>query len=108
MYHSQFNEPQQFQNKEIEDPHHICIQRACNKEGHTRRFQNDDHVYKFVLNILNMYRKENKGINEVYLQTFALEDKLQKILSEDKLRKTLSEDKLRKTSFGRKHYFGRL
>lgn len=31
-----------------------------------KRFQNDDHVYKSFLDILNMYRKEHKGINEVY------------------------------------------
>lgn len=32
-----------------------------------KRFQNDDdHVYKSFLDILNMYRKEHKGIEEVY------------------------------------------
>ncbi|GMP51063.1 hypothetical protein CsSME_00017440 [Camellia sinensis var. sinensis] len=31
-----------------------------------KRFQNDDHVYKSFLEILNMYRKEHKGITEVY------------------------------------------
>lgn len=31
-----------------------------------KRFQNDDHVYKSFLDILNMYRKEHKGITEVY------------------------------------------
>lgn len=31
-----------------------------------KRFLNDDHVYKSFLDILNMYRKEHKGINEVY------------------------------------------
>lgn len=30
------------------------------------RFQGDDHVYKSFLDILNMYRKENKSITEVY------------------------------------------
>ncbi|XP_071927968.1 paired amphipathic helix protein Sin3-like 3 [Coffea arabica] len=30
------------------------------------RFQGDDHVYKSFLDILNMYRKENKKITEVY------------------------------------------
>ncbi|CAK9179147.1 unnamed protein product, partial [Ilex paraguariensis] len=30
-----------------------------------KRFQNDDHVYKSFLDILNMYRKEHKGITEV-------------------------------------------
>ncbi|KAK2994387.1 hypothetical protein RJ640_029502, partial [Escallonia rubra] len=29
------------------------------------RFQGDDHVYKSFLDILNMYRKENKSIHEV-------------------------------------------
>ncbi|KAM0005896.1 putative transcription regulator Others family [Helianthus debilis subsp. tardiflorus] len=31
-----------------------------------KRFQNDDHVYKSFLDILNMYRKDLKSINEVY------------------------------------------
>ncbi|KAI7985088.1 Paired amphipathic helix protein Sin3-like 2 [Camellia lanceoleosa] len=31
-----------------------------------KHFQNDDHVYKSFLEILNMYRKEHKGITEVY------------------------------------------
>lgn len=30
------------------------------------RFQSDDHVYKSFLDILNMYRRENKSIQEVY------------------------------------------
>lgn len=30
------------------------------------RFQGDDFVYKSFLDILNMYRKENKAIAEVY------------------------------------------
>ena len=30
------------------------------------RFQGDDHVYKSFLDILNMYRKEDKSITEVY------------------------------------------
>ncbi|XWS68918.1 hypothetical protein CRYUN_Cryun04dG0134600 [Craigia yunnanensis] len=36
------------------------------------RFQGDDHVYKSFLDILNMYRKENKFITEVYQQVAAL------------------------------------
>lgn len=35
-----------------------------------KRFQNDDHVYKSFLDILNMYRKEHKGITEVYQEVF--------------------------------------
>lgn len=31
-----------------------------------KRFQNDENVYKAFLDILNMYRKEHKDINEVY------------------------------------------
>lgn len=31
-----------------------------------KRFQNDEQVYKSFLDILNMYRKEHKDINEVY------------------------------------------
>lgn len=36
------------------------------------RFQGDDHVYKSFLDILNMYRKENKSITEVYQEVEAL------------------------------------
>ncbi|CAI9092801.1 OLC1v1028134C1 [Oldenlandia corymbosa var. corymbosa] len=36
------------------------------------RFQGDDHVYKSFLDILNMYRKENKRITEVYEQVAIL------------------------------------
>ncbi|KAL3378780.1 hypothetical protein AABB24_004618 [Solanum stoloniferum] len=36
------------------------------------RFQNDDHVYRYFLDILNMYRKEHKGINEVYREIAVL------------------------------------
>ncbi|KAE8721221.1 hypothetical protein F3Y22_tig00016563pilonHSYRG00018 [Hibiscus syriacus] len=37
-----------------------------------KRFQNDEHVYKSFLNILNMYRKEHKDINEVYSEVASL------------------------------------
>ncbi|KAL5572222.1 hypothetical protein UlMin_021819 [Ulmus minor] len=30
------------------------------------RFQGDDHVYKSFLDILNLYRKENRSITKVY------------------------------------------
>ncbi|XP_044489130.1 paired amphipathic helix protein Sin3-like 4 isoform X2 [Mangifera indica] len=36
------------------------------------RFQGDDHVYKSFLDILNMYRKENKLITEVYQEVASL------------------------------------
>nr|CAD1838271.1 unnamed protein product [Ananas comosus var. bracteatus] len=36
------------------------------------RFANDDHVYKSFLDILNMYRKENKSIHDVYQEVAAL------------------------------------
>ena len=36
------------------------------------RFQGDDHVYKSFLDILNMYRKENKSITEVYQEVCVL------------------------------------
>lgn len=32
------------------------------------RFQGDDRVYKSFLDVLNMYRKENKSIREVYME----------------------------------------
>ncbi|KAL2547338.1 Paired amphipathic helix protein Sin3-like 2 [Forsythia ovata] len=36
------------------------------------RFQGHDHVYKTFLDILNMYRNENKSITEVYQEVAAL------------------------------------
>ncbi|XP_008782411.3 paired amphipathic helix protein Sin3-like 4 [Phoenix dactylifera] len=36
------------------------------------RFQNDEHVYKSFLDILNMYRRENKSIHDVYQEVAAL------------------------------------
>ncbi|XP_073300391.1 paired amphipathic helix protein Sin3-like 4 isoform X2 [Primulina huaijiensis] len=36
------------------------------------RFQGDDHVYKAFLDILNMYRKDNKSITEVYQEVSVL------------------------------------
>ncbi|CAI8587747.1 unnamed protein product [Vicia faba] len=36
------------------------------------RFHGDDHVYKAFLDILNMYRKENKSIDAVYQEVAAL------------------------------------
>lgn len=35
-----------------------------------KRFQNDEHVYKSFLDILNMYRKEHKDIGEVYSEVW--------------------------------------
>ncbi|KAL7100797.1 hypothetical protein ACP275_08G017500 [Erythranthe tilingii] len=46
------------------------------------RFQNDDHVYKSFLDILNMYRKEHKGITEVYQEVAALFDDHPDLLDE--------------------------
>ncbi|WJX65521.1 hypothetical protein P8452_50176 [Trifolium repens] len=37
-----------------------------------KRFQNDEHVYKSFLDILNMYRKEHKEIGEVYSEVATL------------------------------------
>lgn len=39
-----------------------------------KRFQNDEHVYKSFLEILNMYRKEHKDINEVYSEVNMYQD----------------------------------
>ncbi|KAJ9563908.1 hypothetical protein OSB04_009068 [Centaurea solstitialis] len=36
------------------------------------RFQGDDHAYKSFLDILNLYRKENKSISEVHEEVAAL------------------------------------
>ncbi|KAI4389240.1 hypothetical protein MLD38_001488 [Melastoma candidum] len=37
-----------------------------------KRFQNDEHVYKSFLDILNMYRKEQKDIDNVYSEVAGL------------------------------------
>ncbi|XP_022005412.1 paired amphipathic helix protein Sin3-like 2 isoform X1 [Helianthus annuus] len=47
-----------------------------------KRFQNDDQVYKSFLDILNMYRKEHKGINEVYSEVATLFDDHPDLLDE--------------------------
>ncbi|PIN14518.1 Histone deacetylase complex, SIN3 component [Handroanthus impetiginosus] len=47
-----------------------------------KRFQNDDHVYKSFLDILNMYRKEHKGITEVYQEVATLFDDHPDLLDE--------------------------
>ncbi|CAA2967038.1 paired amphipathic helix Sin3-like 2 isoform X2 [Olea europaea subsp. europaea] len=47
-----------------------------------KRFQNDDHAYKSFLDILNMYRKEHKGITEVYQEVAALFDNQPDLLDE--------------------------
>ncbi|PWA46416.1 histone deacetylase interacting domain, Sin3 [Artemisia annua] len=47
-----------------------------------KRFQNDDRVYKSFLDILNMYRKQHKGINEVYREVAALFDGQPDLLDE--------------------------
>ncbi|KAK8627341.1 hypothetical protein V6N13_134954 [Hibiscus sabdariffa] len=46
------------------------------------RFQGNDHVYKSFLDILNLYRKENKSINEVYQEVAALFQDHSDLLSE--------------------------
>ncbi|GMJ13159.1 SIN3-like 4 [Hibiscus trionum] len=46
------------------------------------RFQGDDHVYKSFLDILNLYRKENKSINEVYQEVASLFQDHSDLLSE--------------------------
>ncbi|KAK4783135.1 hypothetical protein SAY86_007509 [Trapa natans] len=47
-----------------------------------KRFQNDEHVYKAFLDILNMYRKEHKDINEVYHEVAELFDDHPDLLDE--------------------------
>ncbi|XP_076901837.1 paired amphipathic helix protein Sin3-like 2 [Bidens hawaiensis] len=47
-----------------------------------KRFQNDDHIYKAFLDILNMYRKEHKGINDVYQEVATLFDDHPDLLNE--------------------------
>lgn len=46
------------------------------------RFQQDEQVYKAFLEILNMYRKGNKSINEVYQEVAALFKDHQDLLEE--------------------------
>ncbi|KAI0488543.1 hypothetical protein KFK09_028379 [Dendrobium nobile] len=36
------------------------------------RFQNEEHIYKAFLDILNMYRRENKSIHDVYQEVAVL------------------------------------
>ncbi|KAM0058174.1 putative transcription regulator Others family [Helianthus debilis subsp. tardiflorus] len=47
-----------------------------------KRFQNDDHIYKSFLDILNMYRKEHTGINDVYQEVATLFDDHPDLLDE--------------------------
>ncbi|KDP45427.1 hypothetical protein JCGZ_09676 [Jatropha curcas] len=47
-----------------------------------KRFENDEHVYKSFLDILNMYRKEHKDINEVYSEVAALFEDHRDLLDE--------------------------
>ncbi|KAM7277930.1 hypothetical protein ACFE04_005064 [Oxalis oulophora] len=49
-----------------------------------KRFQNDDQVYKAFLDILNMYRKEHKDINEVYSEVAILFEDHSDLLDEFK------------------------
>ncbi|XP_060193680.1 paired amphipathic helix protein Sin3-like 2 isoform X1 [Lycium barbarum] len=68
-----------------------------------KRFQNDDHVYKSFLDILNMYRKEHKGINEVYHEVAVLFDDHPDLLDEFArfLPDTSGTASAAQTSFGR-------
>ncbi|KAF3625274.1 Paired amphipathic helix protein Sin3-like 1 [Capsicum annuum] len=67
------------------------------------RFQNDDHVYKSFLDILNMYRKEHKGINEVYHEVAVLFNDHPDLLDEFTrfLPDTSGTASVAQTSFGR-------
>ncbi|KAI3501324.1 hypothetical protein L1887_29190 [Cichorium endivia] len=47
-----------------------------------KHFQNYNHVYKSFLDILNMYRKEHKRINEVYHEVATLFDDHPDLLDE--------------------------
>ncbi|XP_031386160.1 paired amphipathic helix protein Sin3-like 4 isoform X2 [Punica granatum] len=59
-----------------EDPpqkKHVEFEEAINFVNKIKtRFQGDDRVYKSFLDILNMYRKENKSIQQVYQEVAAL------------------------------------
>ncbi|KAK8913605.1 Paired amphipathic helix protein Sin3-like 4 [Platanthera zijinensis] len=46
------------------------------------RFQNDEHIYKSFLDILNMYRRENKSIHEVYQEVAVLFESHHDLLEE--------------------------
>ncbi|KAG6467347.1 hypothetical protein ZIOFF_074820 [Zingiber officinale] len=46
------------------------------------RFENDEHVYKSFLDILNMYRRDNKSIHEVHEEVAALFQNHQDLLEE--------------------------
>ncbi|WCJ20882.1 Paired amphipathic helix protein Sin3-like 2 [Euphorbia peplus] len=47
-----------------------------------RRFNSDEHVYKSFLDILNMYRREEKDINDVYSEVASLFEDHQDLLDE--------------------------
>ncbi|GJR87154.1 putative alpha/beta hydrolases superfamily protein [Tanacetum coccineum] len=49
-----------------------------------KHVQNDDHVYESFLDILNMYRKKHKGINEVYQEVASLFNNHPDLLDENK------------------------
>ncbi|WCJ21740.1 Paired amphipathic helix protein Sin3-like 4 [Euphorbia peplus] len=52
---------------------HVEFEEAINFVNKIKtRFRGDDHVYKSFLDILNMYRKENKSITEVYQEVASL------------------------------------
>ncbi|CAK9308573.1 unnamed protein product [Citrullus colocynthis] len=51
----------------------VQFEEAINFVGKIKtRFEGDNHVYKSFLEILNLYRKENKSISEVYREVSAL------------------------------------
>ncbi|XP_022999276.1 paired amphipathic helix protein Sin3-like 3 isoform X1 [Cucurbita maxima] len=51
----------------------VQFEEAINFVGKIKtRFEGDSHVYKSFLEILNLYRKENKSISEVYREISAL------------------------------------
>ncbi|XP_047314701.1 paired amphipathic helix protein Sin3-like 2 isoform X2 [Impatiens glandulifera] len=64
-----------------------------------KRFQNDEHVYKSFLDILNMYRKEHKGITDVYQEVSSLFADQSDLL--DEFTRFLPETSATHVSFGR-------
>ncbi|KAI3768665.1 hypothetical protein L2E82_19495 [Cichorium intybus] len=66
------------------------------------RFQNDDRVYKSFLDILNMYRKEHKGIKEVYHEVASLFEDQRDLL--DEFTRFLPDASAHHASLGRHSY----
>ncbi|XP_065030108.1 paired amphipathic helix protein Sin3-like 4 isoform X4 [Musa acuminata AAA Group] len=75
--------PKGYEIKQPEDKKPVEFEEAITFVNKIKnRFQNDDRVYKSFLDILNMYRREDKSIHEVYQEVAALFQNHQDLLEE--------------------------